>query len=442
MIARYLGNKSSILQPLMGTIGDLAAPGEHVVDAFSGSLTVSMALKANGYRVTANDINLFSAVFSDAYLIPTKPTDPDLSSLLPSSRIVELLPEAKALAEGLKGQPGYLFLDSPEYARRYINYLLLLRHLETAEAKSVPTAYRRTDFYDTYCEDGENSAFTSSRGTTGRRRFFIPQNAARIDTVMNQLRAWHQQNLIDSQTLSTLLSGLVRAVERVSNTQGTFHDFIRDKWDSRALNPLRFEALPLDDVVVGPGGHSAGREQDSLQFIAEVDEHAVLYLDPPYNFRQYSAYYFMPNVLCRYPEMDDPAHYFSQVKFVRGQNPNDDFTSTFCKASSFIKDMRALITRAQCRTVVVSYFNGATHWGKFDSEGDDSGRTHLTEMLSDADLFQPGSLRVLEVPRRNYASYGGYTARSVTELLLVADKRQNTHHAAERGTNRGLQPVA
>jgi adenine-specific DNA methylase len=441
MLARYLGNKNSILGPLMTAVESVAAPGAHVVDAFSGSLTVSMALKTNGYRVTANDINLFSSVFSDAYLIPCQPADPDLPSLLPQKKISELRPVAEAAVEALRGRPGFNFLDSGEYARRYTNYLTLLQHLETAASSELPAGHRRTDFFDTYCEDGRNSAFTSSRGSTGRRRFFTAENAARIDVALNQMRAWHQEGSLDAQTFGTLRSGLVRAVECVANTQGTFHDFIRQGWDSRALNPLRFDPPPLDDVVAGVGGHAAGRERDTLDFISEVDDHDVLYLDPPYNFRQYSAYYFMPNVLCRYPEMDDPAEYFDQVKFVRGQNPQDDFTSTFCKASLFIGEMQTLISRAKCKTVVVSYFNGATHWGKFDSEGDDSGRHNLSAMLS-GEMFEPGSLRVVEVPRRNYASYGGYTARSVTELLLIADKRQNGLHVAERDSDRGLLSVA
>lgn len=441
MLARYLGNKSSVLAPLMTTIESLAAPGAHVVDAFSGSLTVSMALKTNGYRVTANDINLFSSTFADAYLIPVEPADPDLSSLLSRKKISESRPIARARLETLRSQPGFHFLESEEYARRYTNYLTLLRHLETAMPDELPDGYRRTDFFDTYCEEGKNSAFTSSRGSTGKRRFFTPENATRIDIALNQLRAWRQQGEADAQTLATLQSGLVRSVECVANTQGTFHDFIRQGWDSRALNPLRFDPPPMDDVVAGVGGHAAGRERDTLDFIGEVEDHAVLYLDPPYNFRQYSAYYFLPNVLCRYPQMEDPAEYFDQVRYVRGQNPQDDFTSTFCKASLFISEMRTLISRAKCQTVVVSYFNGATHWGKFDSEGDDSGREHLSAMLSE-EMFDPGSLRVVEIPRRNYASYGGYAARSVTELLLIADKRQNAVHAAERDSDRRLLSVA
>ena len=90
MLARYLGNKTSILPPLLETMENITNPGGHVVDALSGSLAVSLALKAEGYRVTANDINLFSAVFADAYLIPTEVAVVELGELLTKKRISSL----------------------------------------------------------------------------------------------------------------------------------------------------------------------------------------------------------------------------------------------------------------------------------------------------------------------------------------------------------------
>ena len=441
MLARYLGNKTSILGPLVHTIQQEASPGAHVVDAFSGSLAVSMGLKTHGMRVTANDINLFSAVFADAYLIPSEPPSCDLAAMLPRRRMAEVRDLAKAQAEVLIGMRGFDFLVDPDWRRQYVDYLGLLQHLSTMETRDLPTADRRSHIFDTYCEEGEHSAFVSSRGTEGRRRFFSPANAVRMDLVLNQLRHWHRQGTIGAHAHALAIAGLVRAAEGVANTQGTFHDFIRSRWDSRALNPIRFEPPPLDDVVAGVGGHASGRERDTLDFIGEVDDHAVLYLDFPYNFRQYIVYYFLPNVLCRYSYMPDPEEYFAGVTYVRGQNPDDDFTSTFCKASRFIEDMRTLIQRARCETVVVSYFTGANHWGQFDSGQNDIGRDRLSDLLAE-ELFEPGSQRVIEVPRRNYASYGGFTAQAVTELLLVAKKRQDVVRETGHRSEGRLQPVA
>lgn len=442
MLARYLGNKQAIMPELLETVGSVAPPGSHVVDAFSGSLAVSLGLKVAGFRVTANDVNLFSAVLADAYLIPSSLPPTNTRDLLGARASVRHLGEARSIVSELAGQPGFTRLTTrADWRAQYEQFIIVLLHLATIEQRDLPRADRNTLIFDNYCEAGSSSAFESSRGAVGRRRFFSPENAARIDLVLNQLRVWRRSGLTDDHTHALLLAAVMRGVEKVSNTQGTYHDFPREVWDSRALKPFRFEPPALDGIVCGVGGHGAGRERDSLEFIAEVDDHEVLYLDPPYNFRQYTAYYFLPNVLCRFPDMDDPAEYFSRVRYVRGQNPEDDFTSTFCKPKRFIDEMRTLIDRARCQTVVISYFTGRNHWGSFDSGPDDRGRELLCELLT-SEPFEAESLRVVEVERLNYASYGGYKARRVSELLLVARKRQDDLCGPQARAARWLQPVA
>ena len=440
MLARYIGSKQKILPSLLAEASRLCAPGDHVVDAFSGSLAVSLALKKAGYRVTSNDINLFSSVLAEAYLLHLVPPPADDRILEGRSR-PEARRAAQAAVERLSGRPGWLFLADPGSRDRYTALLTLQTHLQTIEQADLDRDDRRTDFFDAYCEQGRLSAFTSTRGSSGNRRFLTPTNAARLDLVLNQLRAWRRTKSVDEHTHALLLATVLRAVERVSNTQGTYHDFPRATWDPRALQPLVLEPPALDDCLGGVGGHRAGREADSLDFVGTTGPSSLLYLDPPYNFRQYTAYYFLPNVICRYPDIDDPADYFSRLAYVRGQNPQDDFSSTFCKPARFIDDLRTLIERSCSDSVLISYFNGRNHWNKFDSGPDDTGRDLLEGLLT-GPRFEPGSLSVRVVPRLNYASYGGYRARPVDELLLSAKVRHTAAHDTGDSADDWLLPVA
>lgn len=441
MLARYLGSKKSILTPLLAQVGAHCAAGDHVVDAFSGSLAVSLGLKRAGYRVTANDINLFSAVLADAYLLHDEPPPTAHDEVLAPHSPVAAHGVARSVVAGLDGRPGWLFLENLEWRHRYVRLLALQAHLQVMHLADLDERDRRTDFFDTYCEQGRLSKYTSSRGSTGHRRFLSPPNAERLDLILNQLRAWRRAAVIDDHTHALLMATVLRAVERVANTQGTYHDFPRSDWDPRALQPLTLDPPALDDCLGGVGGHRAGREADSLDFVATAGKSRLLYLDPPYNFRQYTAYYFLPNVICRYPDMADPDEYFAQVSYVRGQNPQDDFSSTFCKPARFIEDMRTLINRAQTDTVLISYFNGRNHWSKFDSGPDDTGRRLLEELLTGPG-FEPGTLVTQVVPRMNYASYGGFRARPVDELLLSARTRQTDRRDTCGGADDGLRTVA
>lgn len=421
LLSRYLGNKAVLLDRILGVTATRCQPGDRVLDAFSGSLAVSIAYKRAGYRVSANDINPLSAAFARAYLencaVPSFP----LADLVPTRRAQVLRAESEARLRALDDTPGFLFLSESSNRALYRDFLAGLLHLQLLDEEMLPAADVRTDFYDAYCPEGRFSAFRSSRGREGRRRFVTAENARRLDLMMSQLRSWRQRDVLPEATHWMLIAIVCHALEKVANTQGTYHDFPREIWDSRAFKPLTLLPPPLDDVIGGPGGHRVGHG-DSVAFAKKAGRHRLVYVDPPYNFRQYTAYYFFPNLLARYPDLADPNEYFAKLAYVRGQNPSDDFASDFCSATRFIGAMRSLLANCNADSVLISYFTGKNHWSNFDSERSNAGLDLLSGLLRE-DMFVPESLTVTEIPRKNYASYGGYRARKVHELLLLADKK-------------------
>lgn len=421
LLSRYLGNKAVLLDQILSVAATRCEPGDRVMDAFAGSLAVAMAFKRAGYRVSANDINPLSAAFGRAYLENCSVPEVPLAEIMTARRARILRGEAETRVRALAGVPGYGFLSGDSDRKLYVDLLAALLHLQLLDEEMLPARERQTHFFDAYCPDGRFSAFRSSRGTEGRRRFLTAENARRLDLVLNQLRVWRARGALPDEAHWMLVAVTCHALEKVANTQGTYHDFPRDTWDSRAFKPLTLTPPPLDDVLAGPGGHMVGQE-DSVTFAARAGAHRLAYVDPPYNFRQYSAYYFLPNVVARYPDLEDPDDYFAGLAFVRGQNPSDDFTSDFCSATKFMGAMRQLLSTCTAASVLVSYFTGKNHWSKFDSGRSNTGLELLSGLLQE-DSFLPGSLTVVEVPRKNYASYGGYRARQVHELLLLADKR-------------------
>jgi|SRR5579872_1301710 len=419
LLNRYLGNKSDLIPPLTALVAEYCQPGDAIFDAFSGSLAVSMALKRRGYRVSANDLNLLSWTFAQAYLIPgdLEPSD----HLLPKSLARSKTAEVDAQMQQLSSMAGYTFLSNPLLAERYQQLLLVLSYLDTLSARQLPSDARRNDFYDAYCPEGKRSAFISLRGKRGNRRFFTPANAERLDLMLSQVRLWSRRSLLSPYLEALLLSIICFASEKVANNQGTWHDFPRSEWDSRAFKPLTLMPPALDPMFEGAGGHWHGREADTSEVIDSLSPQRLAYFDPPYNFRQYTAYYHLPNLICRYCEISDLDHYFEGLEYVRGQNMVYDRPSAFCSARAFLPAMRDLLTRTPSEVVVVSYFTGKNHWSQFDSDPDDRGLRLLSELLQEPP-FKPGTLQVIKVPKTNYASYGGYSARQVDELLMVAEK--------------------
>lgn len=390
LIQRYLGNKSNISQEIVNLVRKVASPGDLVFDAFSGSLAVSAALRAAGFEVACNDINHFSWLFARAYFSANELPDP----------------------------PG-LTPMSPAVSWAY--WQEELEQLTHEDLSDVPPRHRRSDIFDHYCEEGAKSSFVSKRGSAGNRRFFSPGNARAIDRALSRIRYRHWSGQISEQVRCILTAALVSAVEKVSNTQGTYHDFPRGFVDSRALKPIKLR-MPDPEIFCGPASRFVGKAEDSLDFARRLPRHSVIYLDPPYNFRQYTSYYFMLNLLSSYAEIEDLDEYFSGVEFVRGQNMKDDFKSTFCNRQDFIPSLRTLIQRADAEHVILSYFDGRNHWGSFKSEDAETEGKRLLEQFFNSDLFVDGSFDFIPVDRLNYQSYGGYSAKPIQEFLFVARK--------------------
>lgn len=418
MIQRYLGNKNSLAEYIMQEVDKYCRPGDLVCDIFSGTISMSMALKRRGYRVISNDISVFSYHFANCYLKNNVIPDFNLDELgIDAAQFNQSAAESIAFKEG---EPGFNFLRKRDMKRVYKDLAIVLLYLESIEENDIANEYRQNYFFNTYTNEGTNSYFRSKRGSEGRRRFFTPSNGRRIDLILNKVREWHRNHLLTDVQYSLLLSILCESIEKISNTQGTYHDFQREVYDERALNDLTLRLPPFDDVVSTNNEHIIGYSRDSLEFIKEVPAHKLLYIDPPYNFRQYTSYYFMLNLVCNYCTIQDLDDYFAHVQYVRGQNMEDDFNSTFCKAKEFIPSLEGLIRDARTQYVVLSYYDGRNHENK-GSRRDDNGIADIISLFK-GNMFKKGSFKQLALERTNYQSFQGHHAEKCNEYLFIAKK--------------------
>ncbi len=92
---KYIGSKRVLIPAITGLVREFPAPVRTVLDVFSGTSRVGHALKAAGYRVTANDHNAYAATLARCYV------QADRDELLDDA--AKLVREMNALP----GVPGY-----------------------------------------------------------------------------------------------------------------------------------------------------------------------------------------------------------------------------------------------------------------------------------------------------------------------------------------------
>lgn len=126
-----------------------------------------------------------------------------------------------------------------------------------------------------------------------RRNFFTPENARRIAGCRSLIRKWNRERLLSRSERSVLLASLVQSMDRVANTAGTYYAHLKS-WYRKALRPFQFRLINPTPGVAGCRAHLCSAEE-----LVAKRRFDILYLDPPYNERNYGGYYHLPETIAK-----------------------------------------------------------------------------------------------------------------------------------------------
>lgn len=249
-----------------------------VLDLFSGTARVGHALKGRGYRVIANDHNAYAEMLARCYVVA------DAEDVLEDAR--KLIAELNAMPTG---EPGYM--------------------------------------HETFAV---------------RSRFFLPRNAARIDT----LREVIARKCLPEDLEAVILVSLMQASDKVDSTTGVQMAYLKD-YAPRALRDLQM--LVPDVLPRAREGRGEAHRLDAL-VAARSLRADVVYVDPPYNQHSYLGNYHVWESLVRW---DKPATFGIACK--RADVP--DRTSPFNSRTRCAAALRAVLHAIDARAIVVSFNN-------------------------------------------------------------------------------------
>jgi adenine-specific DNA-methyltransferase len=136
--------------------------------------------------------------------------------------------------------------------------------------------------------------FSPASDGKGARMYFTPENAGRIDAAREELEVWRQAGKVDGDSYYLLLAAIIEGADRVANTAGVYASYMK-RWQP---NAKRAFAIVPERPIKG-GQPARARLMDATDAAREIGEVDLLYIDPPYNSRQYVAYYHIPEILAR-----------------------------------------------------------------------------------------------------------------------------------------------
>jgi adenine-specific DNA-methyltransferase len=306
---RYIGNKTRLLPFLLGTIERLDLSPKTAHDAFSGTATVGRALKEAGWRVASSDLMTYSYVFQRAYVVAQR--SPSFAALRAGDPELRRALRSPAFRKNIAGK-GALGAMS-EYLARWV--------------------------------DAERGFIGAHFAPAGGRMYFTQENADRIDAIRRRLYEWWSSGLIQDDAYYVLLAALIEGADRVANTAGVYAAYIK-RWQSNAKRAL---TLRPEIPQRGARGSTAHRA-DATAVAGSSGDVELIYIDPPYNARQYSGYYHVPEVIAR--------GWFDTIPVLRGITglvAGDGQQSDWCSARKAGSALASLLAATGARHALVSY---------------------------------------------------------------------------------------
>lgn len=329
----YIGSKHSLLAQIRQLLADHGLdrrPGTFL-DAFAGTTIVGQMAKSLGFATISNDIQTYSYVLQNAFLV--NDGLPEFTGLLPEIRlpgtvVEEFLrhtrPFGLARDAARDAAPALLSAASP--------LVRVLAHLDALPGTDGP-------FVDAYCEGGQ-----------GGRNYFSLDNGRRCQAIRDTLDQWRRARAITEGEFYVLLASLLESMDQVANTASVYAAFLKHvKKTARQPLALRVPALPAGR----PGAaHCAfNLEIRDLSAALRGRRVDVLYLDPPYNQRQYNAYYHILETVARW----DLGTFEPRGK--TGLRPDGGQSSRFCSRPQAGAALEDLLDRLPAEHVIMSYSN-------------------------------------------------------------------------------------
>lgn len=178
-------------------------------------------------------------------------------------------------------------------------------------------------------------------GGSGERQYFSDENGEKIDSVRTQIENWYAEKKITSNLYFFLLASLLESADKVANTASVYGAYLKKLKKSAqkkmVLQPANFELNENEHEVYNC---------DANELIKKISGD-ILYLDPPYNPRQYGANYHLLNTIAEYKPFV-PQGKTGLRKYSR---------SKYCSASTVKTEFEELIKNANFKYIFLSYNN-------------------------------------------------------------------------------------
>lgn len=285
---KYIGNKTRLLDFIYNAVVDAKLPSSGIfVDLFSGTGSVGRHFKDKGYKIISNDFMTYSYI-------------------------------AQYVLIGLNKMPAFTNVSQDGIT----GALELLNNIKPV----------RGYVYDNFAPSG-----------LAGRQYFSDANAMKIDAIRDQIEDWYKGDLLNTEEYYVLVNSLVDAADFVANISGTYGAYLKI-WRSMALKDMKLKPPKISNNKLSNEVY----QEDANELVKEIKAD-IVYLDPPYNQRQYAPNFHMLETLAVWDKQP--------LSGKTGQRDYSSKKSAYSQKTRAVQAFEDLIANIDAEYVILSYNN-------------------------------------------------------------------------------------
>ena len=231
-------------------------------------------------------------------------------------------------------------------------------------------------------------------------RYFSDDVAKKIGFIRQEIKKLFISDAINLKEKHILLTSLNYAIDRIANTVGHYDAYIK-----KEIKEQKFEMKMLQ-INSEKNTNNEVHNTDANMLIRDI-ECDVLYMDPPYNSRQYcDAYHLLENLsLWQKPEVFGVAKKFDRTKI---------------KSEYSLKSARDsfddLVVNAKCKYMLLSYNNMA-------KRGNDRSNAKISDEDIIKSMSKRGKVKIFEKDYKAFTTGKSEHADNKERVFFVEVKK-------------------
>lgn len=189
-------------------------------------------------------------------------------------------------------------------------------------------------------------------------KFFNFDDAKKIGAIREDLQL---NKSFNEKEKNILIASLVYSIDKIANTVGHYEAYFHKKDIPQQFTYQMINPIPIKNIVI---------YREDVNKLSKKIKADIVYIDPPYNSRQYSRFYHVLENLVKWEK--------SKLEGVALKPPPENM-SEYCRASA-PKAFKELINNLQCKFIAVSYNN--TYNSKSSSSKNKISLEQIEEILN------------------------------------------------------------